>query len=102
MNFLLDFIKLIPVSLQVAIASMVIGGAAVYGAESRYMTVSDFTKSYVLDLKKSIREIMRTLDDEMLTDLEREWLEIELEELIDELCYEAPEDRLCKDYERID
>ena len=96
MKILLDFIKLIPAPVQIAVASMVIGGVAFAGLETRYMTVSDYTKSYVLDLKSAIREIMGQLDDPDLSDREREWLEMELESLIDELCYEMPDDRLCK------
>lgn len=99
MKIILDVIKLIPVPVQIAIAGIVIGAATVYGAESRYMTVSDFTKSYVLDLKKMIREIRKDLKDETLTDREREHLQAEIEELMDELCYEKPDDLWCKGYD---
>ena len=96
MNAILNFIKLVPAPVQIAVASMVIGGAAFAGLETRYMTVSDFTKSYVLDLKKLIREIERDLEELTLTERERRIMEMELEELIDELCYEKPSDRICQ------
>ena len=99
MQALLDVLKLIPVSVQIAVASMVIGGAAFAGLEVRYMTVSDFTKSYVLDLKREIREIWAELEREDLTERERQWLQDELESLLDELCYETPGDRLCQEHE---
>jgi hypothetical protein len=99
MNFFIDLVKLIPVPVQIAVVSMVLGGVAFAGLETRYMTVSDFTKSYVLDLKKAIREIEYVLREEDLTERERRDLEMELEELIDELCYEKPDDRLCQEEE---
>src|SRR5210317_1844656 len=97
MTNLLELLKLIPVQAQVAIVCLLIGGLSFAGLETRYMTVSDFTKSYVLDLKKVIREIEIILREEELTERERRDLELELEELIDELCYETPEDRKCDD-----
>jgi len=96
MNALFELLKLIPIPVQVAVASMVLGGVAFAGLETRYMTVSDFTKSYVLDLKKLIREIERDLEELTLTERERRIMEMELEELIDELCYEKPSDRICQ------
>lgn len=100
MKIILDFIKLIPVPVQIAVASMVIGGVAFAGLETRYMTVSDFTKSYVLDLKKLIRDLSQDLEDPNLSDRERRWIQEELESLLDELCYEKPNDRLCyEDYD---
>ena len=98
MKFLVDFIQLIPKELQIGIACLVIGGFAFAGMESRYMTVSDFTKSYVLDLKKLIRELKEDLKDPTLTARERHHLEMEIEELMDELCYEKPNDLWCKEY----
>ena len=95
MKVIIDFLKLIPVPIQIALASMIIGGTAFAGLETRYMTVSDFTKSYVLDLKSAIREIIRELENPDLTERERTWLEQELETLLDELCYEKPDDPLC-------
>jgi hypothetical protein len=96
-KLILDVIKLIPVPIQITIAAIIIGIGVAYAHETRYMTVSDYTKSYVLDLKSAIREIMKELDDPNLTERERIWLEGQLEELIDELCYEKPDDRLCHD-----
>ena len=92
---LIELLGMLPSSVQIVIASLFVGGGAVAGLEARYMTVSDFTKSYVLDLKAEIRAIKNELKAEDLTDRERESLEEELEELIDELCYENPEDRYC-------
>jgi hypothetical protein len=92
---ILDLLKMIPVQVQVVIVSLLLGGALVYAAESRYVSMDRFTKAYVLDLKKAIREVEYILRDEVLTDRERRDLEMELEELIDELCFEAPEDRKC-------
>jgi hypothetical protein len=94
---ILDFLKLIPVPIQICIASLVIGGVAFAGLESRYMTVADYTKSYVLDLKALIRDLKNDLRDEDLTPREREWIEADLQSLLDELCYERPDDRLCED-----
>jgi hypothetical protein len=97
MKFILDAVNLLPKPVQLTIAGILIGGMAFAGIETRYMTVSDFTKSYVLDLKKVIREIEYDLQRLELTDRERHDLEMELEELIDELCYEKPDDRLCQE-----
>ena len=98
MKIVLDFIKLIPKELQIGIACLVIGGVAFAGLETRYMTVSDYTKSYVLDLKKAIREVEYILREEELTERERHNYEMELQELIDELCYERPNDKVyCDD-----
>jgi hypothetical protein len=99
MKILLDLINLIPKELQIGIACLVIGGVAFAGLETRYMTVSDYTKSYVLDLKKAIREIQNDLRDLNLTERERLHLEMELQELIDELCYERPDDKIYCDFD---
>ena len=96
MSGFIDFLKLIPPQVQVVIASLVLGAAVVYAAESRYVTMDRFQKAYILDLKKIIREIEYILRDEVLTDRERRDLELELEELIDELCFETNnQDRKC-------
>ncbi|GAF70805.1 unnamed protein product [marine sediment metagenome] len=95
MNALLELITLVPKSMQVVVASMVIGGAGFYGHESRYMTVGDFTKSYVLDLKRTIREIQNELDQTSDPEIQR-FLRQQLNELIDELCYEQPDDAYCQ------
>ena len=71
MNGFIDFLKLIPPQVQVVIASLVLGAAVVYAAESRYVTMDRFQKAYILDLKKIIREIEYILRDEVLTDRER-------------------------------
>ena len=95
MQGLIDLIKLVPIPVQIAVAGMLLGGAAFAGLETRYVNASQFEKSYILNLKSAIREIMRELDESELSDRERTWLEEELEALIDELCYETPDDRLC-------
>lgn len=99
MKIFLDLIKLIPAQLQIGLACLVLGGLAFAGLETRYMTVSDYTKSYVLDLKKAIREIQNNLRNMDLTERERLHLEMELQELIDELCYEKPDDKIYCDYD---
>lgn len=102
MKGLFDFIKLLPTPIQITVAAVILGMSVTWAMESRYMTVSDFTKSYVLDLKSLLRDLNKDLQDEELTDREREWIEEEIESLTDELCYEMPEDRLCKETEEIE
>jgi len=97
MKALLDFLRLVPVPVQIAIAGIVLGGAAFAGHEVRYMTVSDFTKSYVLDLKREIRELQKELADPDLLPRVREMLIEQLDDMVDELCYEVPDDPYCKD-----
>lgn len=99
MKIILDLIQLIPKQLQIAIACLLIGGVAFAGLESRYMTVSDYTKSYILDLKKAIREVEYILRTEELTERERHNYEVELQEMIDELCYEKPDDKVYCDFD---
>lgn len=95
MKALIDFLKLLPASVQVAIVCLILGGGFVLAAESRYMTVDQFTKSYVLDLKSLIREYHKDLQNPDLTDRERVWIEEQIQLLIDELCYELPDDPYC-------
>lgn len=99
MGQIIELLKLIPKPVQVVIAALLLGAGFAYAHEVRYMTVADFTKSYVLDLKKIIRELKNELHDEDLSDRDRLNLEMDIEELIDELCYENPNDRLCDDEE---
>ena len=94
---LTDLLKIIPEAARVPIVFLLLGSLGVYGAEARYMTVDQFTKSYVLDLKSEIRDIQKELRDDSLSDREREMLEDLLNELIDELCYEAPDDPYCEE-----
>ena len=96
MNFL-ELLKLIPRPIQLTLAGILIGGFAFAGHESRYMTVSDYTKSYVLDLKSEIRETRKDLANPDLAPEVREILKEALEALLDELCYEVPNDAYCKD-----
>jgi len=62
--------------------------------EIRYMTVADFTKSYVLDLKSEIRELKDDLK-KADSDGERRQIQKDIDALIDELCEERPNDPLC-------
>jgi len=96
MNFL-ELLKLIPKPIQLTIAGILIGGLAFAGHETRYMTVSDYTKSYILDLKGEIRETRKDLANPDLPAEVREILEEALESMLDELCYEVPDDRYCED-----
>ena len=91
-----DLLGFLPKTVQIAVASLVIGGGAIFGAESRYMTVADFTKSYILDLKREIRTLENELRDSTLTARERQRLNEQLQALLDELCYELPNDPYCK------
>lgn len=97
MKALIDFLKLIPRPMQIAIAGMVLGGAAFAGHEIRYMTVADYTKSYILELKSEIRELERELRRSDIDPGYRQVLAEQLERMIDELCYELPDDPYCRD-----
>jgi hypothetical protein len=96
MGSILDFLKMLPASVRWgAIVGLLVVGIA-YGHEVRYMTVGQFTKSYVLDLKSLIREFRNDLKDPTLTPREREDIEEDIAALLDELCYEMPNDPECK------
>ena len=95
MNAFLQLLSAIPTSIQVFIASAAIGGVGVYAHESRYMTVGDYTKSYVLDLKREIRSIQYELQNPDLDQQIRHMLEEQLQDMLDELCYERPDDPYC-------
>jgi len=95
MNFL-DILKLIPKPIQLTIAGILLGGMAFAGHETRYMTVGDYTKSYVLDLKSEIREIRKDLATPELPQEVKDILLESLEALLDDLCYEVPDDPYCK------
>ena len=74
------------------ITSIAIGIAYVF---TNFVTVSDFNDLNHTFLKGEIREIRKELreeDDPVI----REYLENDLEELIDKLCRMSPEDRECK------
>lgn len=96
MNAIIELIKLVPRSVQIALVGILIGGLAFAGHEMRYMTVADFTKSYVLEIKEAIRSLRRDLRDEDLSDRDREAIKEDIEQLIDELCYEVQDDPYCK------
>jgi hypothetical protein len=95
MKGLIDWIKLLPTPVQIAVVCLVLGTALAYAHESRYMTVDQFTKSYVLDLKREIRELEMLLRDPELDEQTRTILFEQLERMIDELCYEMPDDPYC-------
>jgi hypothetical protein len=90
-----EMLGLIPESVRVPILFLIIGGGGAFAAESRYMTVADYTKSYVLNLKSEIREIQKELADPEIDPDYRDMLMEQLEALVDELCYERPDDAYC-------
>ena len=97
MNFL-ELLSLVPKSVQVVVASAALGGGAVLGMEWRYVTSSDFRKSYILDLRGEIREIGRDLQNPDISEDAKELLREQLERLIDDLCFETENtDPYCKD-----
>ncbi len=96
MSRLLELLNLMPKAVQIAIAGMLIGGLAFAGHEVRYMTVGQFTKSYVLDLKSEIRAVRRDLNDPDLDERTKRFLREILDQMLDELCYEAPNDLYCQ------
>lgn len=67
-----------------AIAALAAGAAA----ESRYMKISDFTKSYILDLRSDIRAIKKDIEATQ-DDAARKVLEEQLERMLDDLCLET-------------
>lgn len=96
MNKILDLLALLPKSVQILVAGLLIGGIAFAAHEERYMTIGDYTKSYVLNLKAEIRAIRKDLKDSSLSSGEKERLQEQLQQLLDELCYESPKDTYCK------
>ncbi len=97
MSAFIEILALIPKGVQIVIASGVLGGAGFYVHEVRYMTVSDYTKGYVLDLKSEIRQILQDVNREDLDPQVREILQEQLDELLAELCYERPDDPYCEE-----
>ena len=91
----LDLLGLIPKPIALCLASLVIGGGGFAALETRYVTTSDFTKSYVLQLKREIRELRKEIAAER-DDRRRADLEEDLAALLDELCVEMPADRECR------
>mgnify|MGYP001825919104 CR=1 FL=1 len=90
-------LELIPESLRIPIVCVILGGGGVAYAEARYMTVSDFTKSYVLDLKAEIRALERELRRDGLDPEYVAMLREQLASMIAELCYETDNnDPYCK------
>lgn len=96
MSEFLKLLAVIPSSVRVVIVAVVLGIGIAYAHETRYMTVSDFTKSYVLDLKKTIRELNYELRRPDLTPRERIFLEEQIANYVAELCYEMPSDPQCR------
>ena len=92
---MIEILSFIPKPIQLGVLGLIVGGAGFLGMESRYVNSSQFTKSYILNLKQAIRKELHAED---LTEREKERLEDDLAELIDELCYETNNnDRLCED-----
>ena len=85
----------IPKPIAAGLACIIVGVGGTYAHEARYMTVGQYTKSYVLDLKQYIRDLRKDLR-EAESDGERDRIREELERALDELCYEIPDDPLCK------
>lgn len=99
MAALLKLFEYIPKPIAQAVALILLGVFAFAGTETRYMTVSDFTKSYILDLKSELRSLRKDIaDDEIAADI-KEHLREQFEALLDELCYETPTDSYCKNRE---
>ena len=92
---MMEMLGLIPESVRIPILFVALGAGGTFAAESRYMTVADYTKSYVLNLKSEIREIQKELTDPDIDPEHAEKLLEQLEALIDELCYERPDDAYC-------
>ncbi len=87
-----DFIKTM-------IACLVLLGGGIAWAVTNFTPQSDFDKHldaelsrYVLDLKQSIRDINRLLDDDPYD----EYLIEDLEDTIATLCEIRPDDKLCQ------
>jgi hypothetical protein len=86
--------------LQTAAATVALIGTLAGGilaAESRYVSTIDFDQFSAQYLRGEIRELERMIREETDPEL-REFLEIELEELLEEYCAAYPEDtRRCED-----
>ncbi len=95
MSKILELLGLLPKVVQIGIVGILVGGVGFAAHEQRYMTVAQFTKSYVLDLRSSIREIQRDLANPELNPEVRSILTEQLALLVDELCYELPSDPYC-------
>jgi len=96
MTKLLELLNLMPRAVQIAVAGILLGGLAFAGHEVRYMTVGQFTKSYVLDLKSEIRALQRELSNPDIDARTKQILREQLDQMTDELCYEVPDDPYCK------
>ena len=92
---LTNLLNFVPKPVAAGVVIFVLGGGAVVGMEMRYMTVAEFTKSYVLDLKSEIRDLRDDLKDAE-TERERRLIQEDIDRLIDELCEERPDDRMCE------
>ena len=55
----LDVLSLLPKSVAISLASIILGAGAFAGMEMRYVSSDRFQKSYVLQLKAAIREVRR-------------------------------------------
>jgi DNA-directed RNA polymerase specialized sigma subunit len=77
-------------------AALVTTGTAMLWLFQNIAWADDITRIEVQLLKQEIREIRRELRDRPQDDEVSEWLEKDLEELIDALCTIEPEDRECQ------
>jgi len=93
----MDLLAVIPKSVQVVIASGALGGIGYAAHEVRYMTVSDYMRGYLLELKSEIRQLKKDVERESIDPEVRDVLEDQLFALLDELCLELPDDPYCKD-----
>ena len=89
-------LEFVPKPVAAGAGLVLLGGVSVGAMESRYMTVADFTESFILDLKREIRETRKDLET-MDPGPGRDLLEEQLEQLLDQLCMKKPDDPYCRE-----
>lgn len=95
---MIEFLKSIPVTIQIAVGGIILGVGGLVAADSRYVLASLYDKSFVLQSAAAVRELrkeLRIAEDQEDIDLIRE----EIEQILDDMCYEAPDHAYCKDRE---
>lgn len=92
---MIELLKIIPTPITIAIACLLLGAAGIVAADSRYVQIGAFQKSYELSLAKEIRELRRELSNEQ-NERARELLQREIEALLDDLCHEKPDHIYCE------